>query len=48
LPKPDTISLDQRRTQREQQAELEQATKQLMESLVRTFKAQRAIDQTKD
>ena len=44
MPDQQPSSLDQRRTQRDQQAELQQATKQLMESLVRTFQAQQAID----
>jgi hypothetical protein len=44
LPEPETVSLDRHRTQKDQQAELNAATRQLMESLVRTFQAQQALD----
>jgi hypothetical protein len=44
MPDQQPPSLNQRRTQRDQQTELQQATRQLMESLVRTFQAQQALD----
>jgi hypothetical protein len=44
MPDQQPSSLNQRRTQKDQQAELQQATRQLMESLVRTFQAQQALD----
>jgi hypothetical protein len=44
MPDQQPSSLNQRRMQKDQQAELQQATRQLMESLVRTFQAQQALD----
>jgi hypothetical protein len=44
MPDQQPSSLNQRRTQKDQQAELNAATRQLMESLVRTFQAQQAVD----
>jgi hypothetical protein len=44
MPDPQPANLEQRRTQKDQQTELQAATKQLMDSLVRTFRAQQAID----
>ena len=44
MPEQQPTSLDQHRTLKDQQAELNAATRQLMESLVRTFQAQQAID----
>jgi hypothetical protein len=45
MPDPQPADLTQRRTQKDQQTELQAATRQLMESLVRTFQAQQALDE---
>ncbi len=47
MPTSEPVNLNQKRQSRSQHAELEQATKQLMSALVRTFQAQQAIQQNK-